>query len=49
MPRLARLDAPGVLHHIIVRGLERWRILRDGFDRDHFLERISIRKVRGLK
>jgi len=23
MPRLARLDAPGVLHHVIIRGIER--------------------------
>jgi len=22
MPRLARLDAPGVLHHIMIRGIE---------------------------
>ena len=26
MPRLARLDAPGVLHHIMGRGIERIRI-----------------------
>ena len=26
MPRLARLDAPGVLHHIIIRGIERHKI-----------------------
>jgi len=25
MPRLARLDAPGVIHHIIIRGIERRR------------------------
>ncbi len=23
MPRSARLDAPGVLHHIMIRGIER--------------------------
>ena len=23
MPRLARLDNPGVLHHVIIRGIER--------------------------
>ncbi|MDA2920214.1 hypothetical protein MYX76_12110 [Desulfobacterota bacterium AH_259_B03_O07] len=23
MPRLARLDSPGVLHHVIIRGIER--------------------------
>ena len=26
MPRQARLDAPGVLHHIMVRGIERRKI-----------------------
>ena len=29
MPGLARLDAPGVLHHIIIRGIERREIFRD--------------------
>ena len=32
MPRLARLDAPGVLHHIIIRGIERRAIFRDDLD-----------------
>ena len=42
MPRLARLDAPGVLHHIIIRGIERRKIFRNNKDRDDFLERLSI-------
>ena len=29
MPRGRRLDAPGVLHHVMVRGLERRAIFRD--------------------
>ena len=29
MPRHARLDAEGVLHHIIVHGIERRLIFRD--------------------
>jgi hypothetical protein len=33
MPRQARLDAPGTLHHVIVRGLERGAIVRDDADR----------------
>lgn len=41
MPRLARLDAPGVLHHIIIRGIERRRIFRDNKDRDSLLDRLS--------
>jgi len=28
MPELARLDAPGGLHHIIFRGIERRKIFR---------------------
>jgi hypothetical protein len=42
MPRLARLDAPGVLHHIIIRGIERRLIFRDDFYRENFLKRLSI-------
>ena len=38
MPRLARLDAPGVFHHIIIRGIERRKIFRDNRDRENFLE-----------
>jgi REP element-mobilizing transposase RayT len=41
MPRLARLDAPGVLHHIIIRGIERRKIFRDERDRENFLERLE--------
>ena len=41
MPRLARLDAPGVLHHVIIRGIERRKIFRDDRDRDDLLERLS--------
>lgn len=41
MPRLARLDAPGVFHHIIIRGIERRKIFRDNRDRKNFLERLG--------
>ena len=41
MLRLARLDAPGVLHHIIIRGIERRKIFRDNKDRDNFIDRLS--------
>jgi len=41
MPRKARIDAPGALHHIIVRGIERRRIFSDDHDRDNFIERLS--------
>jgi len=39
MPRKARLDAPGALHHIVVRGIERRKIFRDDSDRGGFLVR----------
>ena len=42
MPRLARLDAPFVLHHIIIRGIERRAVFRDDLDRENFLERLSL-------
>ncbi len=38
MPQLARLDAPGVLHHIIIRRIERRVIFRDDFDRENLLK-----------
>ena len=41
MPRSARLDAPGVVHHVIIRGIERRKIFRDNNDRNNFLERLS--------
>jgi len=41
MPRKARLDAPGTLHHIIGRGIEGVEIFRTDFDRDDFLSRVA--------
>ena len=41
MPRQARLDAPGVLHHIMIRGIERRKIFIDDRDREDFLERLA--------
>ena len=42
MPRKARIDAPGALHHIIVRGIERRKIFYDDRDRDNFIERLGV-------
>ena len=36
MPRQARLDAPGTLHHVIVRGIEKRQIVDDDKDRKSF-------------
>ena len=41
MLRLARLDAPGVLHHVIIRGIERKKIFRDKADQDNFIDRLT--------
>ena len=41
MPRIARIDAPGALHHIICRGIEKTRIFHDDADRDGFVERLG--------
>jgi putative transposase len=42
MPRLARLDAPGVLHHIMIRGIERRKIFLSRRDYEDFLDRPAI-------
>ena len=42
MPRKARIDAPGALHHIIVRGIERRKIFYDDSDRDNLLKRLGV-------
>jgi REP element-mobilizing transposase RayT len=41
MPRRARLDAPGTLHHVIVRGIEKRRIVRGVADRKDFIKRLA--------
>src|SRR3990172_6317264 len=41
MPRGPRLDAPGVLHHVMVRGIERRPIFRDDRDRRDFVARLA--------
>ena len=42
MPRQARLDAPGVLQHVMARGIERRKIFWDDKDRSSFLERLAV-------
>jgi len=39
MPRQARLDAPGTLHHVMIRGIERAPIFEDDQDRSDFIAR----------
>ena len=41
MPRGPRLDAPGTLHHVIVRGIERRKIVDNDKDREDFVTRMG--------
>lgn len=41
MPRQARLDAPGTLHHVMGRGIEGSDIFRNKKDRVDFLDRFA--------
>ncbi len=41
MPRQPRLDAPGTLHHVIVRGIEKRPIFEDKADRDNFVSHMG--------
>jgi len=42
MPRSGRLDAPGVLHHVIGRGIEKRPIFLTDEDRNDFLTRLGL-------
>jgi REP element-mobilizing transposase RayT len=41
MPRKTRVDVPGALHHIIIRGIERKPIFKDKIDYGNFIDRLS--------
>ena len=41
MPRQSRIDAPGALQHVIIRGIERKTIFKDDTDRNEFVERME--------
>ena len=41
MPRQARLDLPGLLQHVMVRGIEKRDIFFDDADREYFVQRLS--------
>ena len=42
MPRQPRLDAPGTLHHVMIRGIEGKRIFQDTLDPKDFVTRTRI-------
>lgn len=41
MPRKSRMDAPGVFHHIIARGIDLGKIFQDPADNRNFLSRVA--------
>jgi len=41
MPRQPRLDAPGLLQHVMARGIEGREIFQDDKDRESFLDRLA--------
>jgi REP element-mobilizing transposase RayT len=41
MPRKARIDWPGALHYVIIRGIERRKIFRSDYDRADFVKRLA--------
>jgi hypothetical protein len=47
MPRQARLDITGALHHIMVRGINKAVIFEDDQDKTRFLERLSKNVTEG--
>ena len=47
MPRSARLDAPGVLHHVMGRGIEKRPIFLADEDRNDFLSRLGLLSEEG--
>lgn len=50
MPRQARLDSPGTLHHVMIRGIEGREVLRDDYDWQDFLDRVSkLREETGTR
>ena len=41
MPRQGRIDFPGALHHVIVRGINRAPVFLDDYDRKNFILRLK--------
>jgi len=42
MPRQARLDAPGALHHVMIRGIEGSPIFKEYQDQKDFISRMGV-------
>ena len=41
MPRQARLDTPGALHHVMGRGIDKIKIFVNQNDRNDFIRRVA--------
>jgi REP element-mobilizing transposase RayT len=41
MPRKARIDAPGALHYVFLRGIQGEEVFQDDTDRDNFVDRLA--------
>ena len=49
MPCQSRIDAPGALHHVMIRGIERREIFQDDKGRESFLDWLaSVAKELGI-
>ncbi len=46
MPRRARLNAPGTLHHVIVRGIKKCKIVDDDQDRVTLIKKLGELSIR---
>ena len=42
MPRQPRLDAPGAVHHVMGRGIERTQVFQEAGDREDFVTRLAV-------
>ncbi len=47
MPRQPRFDAPGALHHVMGRGIEKTKIFRKEEDRSYFVQRRAVQCEKG--
>jgi len=50
MPRGPRSDAPGTLHHVMVRGIEKRTIAEDDRNREDFVTRmgsVALKLIKG--
>ena len=48
MPGTARIDSPGILHHVRVRDIERGNIFLNDGDRSDFLDRLKTACAGGV-